>query len=127
MPLSPAQEKFSEHMQKFARVHQEIVEQFVRSVEKAEHWVKLACLSREKEPQATLDMLRQIMEIDLLGNLSGQKEEFEKIYTVLPEKARFVYKNVENLALNYKELIQRTESLHQEMYQLVQELEGGKD
>jgi len=63
-------------MADFVAAHHRILEDFERSLQNARHFLNLAQRSMEHEPDNTEMMLEQIKEIDLLGHLGNQMEEF---------------------------------------------------
>lgn len=71
--------KFTEKMIAFVHAHHRIIEEFGRSLASANHFLRLAERSFEKEPLETVSMLEQIREIDLLGNLNSQVDEYRGI------------------------------------------------
>ncbi|MEE8435649.1 MAG: hypothetical protein V3S64_12750 [bacterium] len=71
--------QFADKMTAFVRAHQRIIEEFGRSLVSANHFLQLADRSMEKEPLETVSMLEQIKEIDLLGNLNSQVDEYRGI------------------------------------------------
>jgi hypothetical protein len=72
-------EEFSEKMAAFVGAHRRIVEDFGRSLANARQFIRLADRAMEREPEETVVMLEQIREIDLLGHLSTQFEEYRNI------------------------------------------------
>ena len=72
-------EEFSEKMAAFVGAHRRILEDFGRSLANARNFIRLADRSIEREPEETVVMLEQIREIDLLGHLSTQFEEYRNI------------------------------------------------
>jgi len=82
------QQEFTEKMAEFVGTHRRIVADFGRSLANARHFLKLADRSSEREPEETVTMLEQIKEIDLLGHLTNQYEEYRNIAGfVLPAEA----------------------------------------
>lgn len=73
------QQELSEKMAAFVGTHRRIVEDFGRSLANARQFLRLADRSMEREPEETVTMLEQIREIDLLGHLSTQIEEYRSI------------------------------------------------
>lgn len=73
------QQEFTEKMAAFVGTHRRIVADFQRSLANARHFIKLADRSMEREPEETVTMLEQIREIDLLGHLNAQYEEYRNI------------------------------------------------
>lgn len=89
-PLEPTQcgmtdrQEFSEKMTAFVGTHRRIVADFERSLANSRHFIRLADRSSEREPEETVMMLEQIKEIDLLGHLSAQYDEYRNIAGLLP-------------------------------------------
>ena len=79
-----AGETFEERARAFLLVHRRIVADFERSLKNARHFIKLAGRSLEREPEATITMLEQVREIDLLRHVTHQFEEFQSIAAMLP-------------------------------------------
>ncbi len=82
-PTSPL-ETFEERAREFLRTHHRIVTDFERSLKNARHFIKLAGRSMEQEPEATITMVEQVREIDLLRHVSHQFEEFQSVAAMLP-------------------------------------------
>ena len=104
--------QFETKMDAFVRAHQRIVDDFGHSLANSRHFLKLAGRSIEKEPLETETMLEQIKEIDLLGHLNGQYDEYRNIAGfMLPLNSP-----VDNLALqgNVAELQTKYEALLEE-------------
>ncbi len=72
-------QEFSEKLAAFVGTHRRIVADFGRSLANARHFLKLAERSLEREPEETVEMLEQIKEIDLLGHLGTQYEEYQTV------------------------------------------------
>lgn len=114
--------QFREKMNAFVRAHQRIIEEFGRSLVNATHFLKLADRALEKEPLETVSMLEQIREIDLLGNLNSQVEEYRGIAAfLLPPNAP-----VDDLALQGEvaELETKYEGLLEEAEKQMEQLEN---
>jgi hypothetical protein len=79
-----ASEGFEERAREYLRVHGRIVSDFERSLKNARHFIKLAERSLEQEPEATVTLLEQIREIDLLRHVSHQLEDYESVLALLP-------------------------------------------
>lgn len=75
--------EFAEKMAAFISIHRRILAEFGRSLANARHFLKLAGRSLEREPLETETMLEQIKEIDLLGHLTNQFEEYRSISALL--------------------------------------------
>ncbi|MDH5751604.1 MAG: hypothetical protein OEZ59_04235 [Deltaproteobacteria bacterium] len=69
-------EKILEKAADFHREHKRIVEDFQRSLNNSRYFLELARISNEMEPEETVSMLEQIKNIDLLGHLEQQRNEF---------------------------------------------------
>ena len=72
-------ETLSEKLTTFLTTHRRIVDEFERSLKNAQYFLELAQRSMEREPEETVAMLEQIKEIDLLGHLSRQWEEYQNV------------------------------------------------
>lgn len=68
-----------EKAQTFLEFHRKVVADFERSLANARHFINLAGQAVEQEPEDTVAMIEQIQEIDLLGHLSKQYEEFQQM------------------------------------------------
>ena len=113
----------------FLRIHRRIVSDFERSLKNSRQFIKLAHRSLEREPQNTVHMLEQILEIDLLGHVTRQFEEFESVLARLPpdlagsepaapdEGAQF-----QSLRLRYEDLLRDAESQAEEIQKLLSAL-----
>ena len=81
-------QEITEKMAQFIGTHRRILDDFARSLANADHFLQLAERSLEREPEETVALLEQIREIDLLGNLGLQGEEFRNIASLfLPQDA----------------------------------------
>lgn len=78
------QQVLTEKVSAYLETHHKITTDFERSLRGARHYVELAKLARDKEPEETAALLEQIREIDLLGHLQTQLEAFEDISGFLP-------------------------------------------
>ncbi|HUJ74238.1 MAG TPA: hypothetical protein VL359_05235 [bacterium] len=111
VPLSAAQ---AEKVERFLIAHRRIVADFARSLENARHFLNLAERALEREPGNTLTLLSQIREIDLLGHLSRQFEEFQAVAGALPPQgnaeAPAQARRVETTRSRYEDLIREAES-----------------
>lgn len=65
--------------QAFLEFHRKVVADFDRSLANARHFINLAGQAVEQEPENTVAMIEQIQEIDLIGHLSKQYEEFQQM------------------------------------------------
>jgi len=77
-------ESFEERARVFLEAHRRIVSDFERSLKNARHFIKLASRSLEQEQEATIAMLEQVREIDLLRHVTHQSEEFQSVAAMLP-------------------------------------------
>jgi hypothetical protein len=108
-------QEFSEKMAEFVGTHRRIVADFGRSLANARHFLKLADRSSEREPEETVTMLEQIKEIDLLGRLTNQYEEYQHIAGfVLPAEAPPEHESpllaqVADLRRQYESLLEEAE------------------
>ena len=108
-------QEFSEKMASFVGAHRRIVADFGRSLANARQFIRLADRSLEREPDETVLMLEQIKEIDLLGHLSSQFEEYRTIAGLLlladtpPEHDSPLITQVANLKLKYEALLEEAE------------------
>ena len=113
---------FTEKMNAFVHAHRRIIEEFGRSLANANHFLRLAGRSIDKEPLETVSMLEQIKEIDLLGNLNSQVEEYQGIASfLLPPNTP-----VDDLALQGEvaELETKYEGLLEEAEKQMEQLEN---
>lgn len=72
-------QELTEKMAEFVGTHRRILDDFARSLSNAAHFIQLAGRAMEREPEETVTMLEQIREIDLLGHLGTQYEEYRNI------------------------------------------------
>lgn len=108
-------QSFQEKAEVFVETHERIVEDFERSLANAKHFLELSRLSMDAEPENTVDMLEQIKDIDLLGHLSTQFEEFQQTAGFLDPPAS---------KLENQEVGRKVEALRQRYENLVAEAEG---
>jgi hypothetical protein len=79
-PPSPA---ITDRLDGFLTAQQRIVADFDRSLRNARHFIDLAGVSLEREPDNTETLLEQVMEIDLLGHVTEQFENFQSVSALL--------------------------------------------
>ena len=106
---------FQEKFLAFLRTHKRIVEDFTRSLGSARQFLELAQVSMDKEPEETITMLEQIREIDLLGHLGRQFEEFQQVSGLLtaarpPEELAQMMEELGSTQSGYQELLSEAES-----------------
>ena len=77
-----------ERLAAFLASQQQILSEFQRSLANARHFVELANLSMEKEPENTVTMLKQLQDIGLADHLETQFENFEAMERNLPLVSR---------------------------------------
>lgn len=77
-----------ERLAAFLASQQQILSEFQRSLANARHFVELANLSMEKEPENTATMLKQLQDIGLADHLETQFENFEAMERNLPLVSR---------------------------------------
>lgn len=70
-------EVFNEKLSAYLETHRSAVGDFERSLGNARHYIELAKVAKDKEPENTVTMLEQIREIDLLGHVQKQYEAFQ--------------------------------------------------
>jgi hypothetical protein len=108
-------QEFSEKMAAFVGAHRRIVADFGRSLANSRHFIRLADRSMEREPEETVTLLEQIKEIDLLGHLSGQYEEYRNIAGFFlpgegpPEHESPLLAQVADLQREYEALLEEAE------------------
>ena len=109
-------QEINEKMAAFVGTHRRIVEDFARSLANARHFLRLAEQAMEREPEETVTLLEQIREIDLLGHLGLQFEEYRNIASLfLPEDAAAadddtLLAEVAELQVRYEALLEEAES-----------------
>ena len=113
--------QFAKKMSAFVLAHQRIIEEFGRSLANSHHFLELAARAKDKEPLETVSMLEQIREIDLLGNLNFQFEEYRGIAGLLPPSTT----TEDDLALrgDVAELESKYEGLLEEAQKQMEQLE----
>lgn len=108
-------EEFTQKMAMFVGTHRRIVADFGRSLANSRQFIRLADRSLEREPEETVTMLEQIREIDLLGNLSSQFEEYRNIASLFlpgetpPEHDSPLLTEVSELQQQYEALLEEAE------------------
>lgn len=120
--------QFAEKMNAFVRAHLRIIEEFGRSLANANHFLRLADRSMEKEPLETVSMLEQIKEIDLLGNLNTQVEEYRGIASFLlppntPIDDLALQGEVAELETKYEGLLEEAEKQMEQLQNLLSNLQ----
>lgn len=73
----------TDRLEQFLAAQDRIVGDFERSLRNAKHFIELAGVSLEREPEHTETMLEQVMEIDLLGHVTEQFENFQGVAALL--------------------------------------------
>ena len=106
--------EFSENLGAFVRTQRRIVDDFGRSLSNARHFLNLAHRSLEREPEETVTMLQQIREIDLLGHLSHQFDEYRGVAGLLlsppvPSADPDLVGEVAELQQSYEALLEEAE------------------
>lgn len=114
----------SEKLNQFILTHQQIIGDFGRSLANSAHFIVLANRSVEKEPLETVTMLEQIKEIDLLGNLSNQLDEFRGVAGLLmphntPLDDLALQGEVAELETKYEGLLEEAEKQMQQIEALL--------
>lgn len=122
-PPSSAVEAFELGAREFLRIHRRIVSDFERSLKHARHFIKLAHRSLEREPQETVHMLEQILEIDLLRHVTGQFEEFESVVARLPPGLARSDSAVPDEGAQFKSLRDRYEAILREAEAQAEEMQ----
>jgi hypothetical protein len=108
-------EEFLEKMAAFVGAHRRIVADFGRSLANSRNFITLAGRSMEREPEQTVTMLEQIREIDLLGHLGSQYEEYRAIAGLYlpgeapPEHDSPLLEQVVELQTQYEGLMEEAE------------------
>ena len=121
---------FKDKVGAYLDTHRRTVGEFERSLRNARHFLELAGLSREKEPDETVTLLEQIREIDLLSHLNNQFEAFLEISDLLPEDASSqavleAHGDVEDLREKYELLLEEAELQQETLRELMEELDEG--
>lgn len=73
----------TDRLSAFLATQQRIVADFQRSLNNARHFIDLAGVSLEREPENTEIMLEQVLEIDLLRHVTEQFENFQSVAAML--------------------------------------------
>ena len=79
--------EFQEKLDAFLTTHRQILADFQRSLVNARHFMQLAEKAAEHEPENAVVLLEQIKEIDLLGHLERQSEEFQSVASLMQSGA----------------------------------------
>jgi ferritin-like metal-binding protein YciE len=111
----------AEKVEHYLVTHRRIVKDFERSLANARHFIKLAELALEKEPANAVQMLNQIREVDLLGHLTQQLEEFQSLSASLP--AALPQQEEQTLARRLSSVRERYETLIREAEQQVEDID----
>ena len=74
---------FGRKLKALVSSHRRFIVDFENSLKNAGHFLALADRALEQEPESTVDLLRQIREIDLLGHLQRLSEEFDGLRSAL--------------------------------------------
>lgn len=109
------QKEFIEKITAFLHAHNRVLADFGRSLANSAHFLKLAGKSMEQEPEETGAMLEQIKEIDLVGHLSRQHEEYQGVSGFLLPP---------NPPLTNPDLLGEISELHSKYEGLLEEAEG---
>ena len=105
--------EITDRLDAFILTQQRIVADFDRSLRNARHFIDLSGVSLEQEPDSTETLLEQVMEIDLLGHVTEQFENFQSVSALLaaaqgpPESETGALADVQK---RYEALVQEAES-----------------
>lgn len=121
--------QFLEKVEAFIQTHQQIVADFEGSLANARHFLELAGRSMEQEPEETVSMLEQIKEIDLLGKLATQYEEFQAMSGFLrppntPVDDARIGGTLNAMENSYQKLIEESEKQMDEIDRIVSSLQN---
>ncbi len=121
-------EIFNTKIAAYLETHRKTVGEFERSLRNSRHFIDIAGLAREKEPENTASMLEQIEEIDLLGHLNSQFDAFRDISNLLPENAENqqtleAQEKVEHLREKYESLLEEAEIQQESIREMMKALE----
>ncbi len=113
----------------FLASQQQILSEFQRSLANARHFVELANLSMEKEPENTATMLKQLQDIGLADHLETQFENFEAMERNLPLVSRMEETSTEvgewqDVRIKYTELLEEAARQTKETEFLLHATEG---
>lgn len=123
---------FEERAGEFVLAHRRILSDFERSLKNARHFIKLAGRSMEREPEATITMLEQVREIDLLRHVTHQHEEYLSVAAMLfpalaqtgpASPAAGQQAEIESMRARYDALMLEAESQAEEMERLLSALQ----
>ena len=109
------QEDLFEKLSAFLDAHRRVIADFGRSLANSAQFLMLADKSMEREPEETESMLAQIKEIDLVGHLSHQLEEYQGVSVFLLPP---------NPPLDNPDLLGEIAELHSKYEGLLEEAEG---
>jgi membrane-bound lytic murein transglycosylase B len=110
--MAPDTPTLLEKAQSFLEFHRKVVADFERSLANARHFINLAGQAVEHEPENTVAMIEQIQEIDLLGHLSKQYEEFQQMaaqLSTLKVDENRVQASVTSVREQYEEILAEAE------------------
>ncbi len=119
---------FNAKIAAYLETHRKTVGEFERSLRNSRHFIDLAGLAREKEPENTASLLEQIEGIDLLGYLNSQFDAFREISDLMPENAENqqmleAQGEVEDLREKYESLLEEAELQQENMREMMKALE----
>ena len=106
------QESLSRKLESLLADHRRFVSEFESSLTNAGNFIQIADVAMEREPEATVEMLNQIRDIDLLGHVRNLIAEFDAVQgfvfasPLAHEEERF-RPEIAGLAADYEDLEQR--------------------
>ncbi len=119
-------ESLAEKLAAFLESHLRIIQEFETSLDKAAHFIKLAHISMEAEPEDTVAMLDQIREIGLLSHLEEEFQDFERMAGLLPQAPRDAAPagpaSVSGLKQQYERVVDLAQAQEEEIAALLHEL-----
>lgn len=108
------QGSLSQKLESLLADHRRFMSEFEVSLRNAGNFIQIADEAMEREPEATVEMLNQIRDFDLLGHVRNLIAEFNAVQgfviasPLANEEERF-RPQIEGLAADYEDLEQRAE------------------
>jgi hypothetical protein len=124
-------EAFETRAREYLLVHRRIAGDFERSLKNARQFIKLASRSLEQEPDGTIQMLEQIREIDLLGHVTQQYDEYQGVMALLPQDLvqgdptlpdSRVQSEIKAMRARYEAIVQEAESQAEDLEKILSAL-----
>ena len=121
-------DQFNDKVGAFLETHRRVVEEFRTSLANAQHFIELARLAMEREPENTLIMLEQIKEVDLVRHLNAQMDAFLEVADLVPNDVvsqQFPNREaeLEELQHEYERMLEQAEEQLESINGMIEALE----